>query len=143
MTVDELNQFLKHKSRLDRKKERLCELYAERDCISSLRFDGMPRARSNESKVERIAAKIADLEGEISADRITLLKELSRLERYIQSVSDSLIRMIMIYRFEYGYTWKEVARNIDGYNAEPVALRVFFERYLKKINNPRPEIDTQ
>ena len=42
--------------------------------------------------------------------------ELNRLDRYIQSVNDPLVRQIILYRFENHMSWRQIERSMGGNN---------------------------
>lgn len=65
----------------------------------------MPHAPGVTDKVGEYAAEIADLRGIIEAKHQQCLYERSRLERYISSIDDSLLRQIFTYRFVNGLPW--------------------------------------
>ena len=92
---------------------------------------GMPHTPGVKDKVGEYAAEIADLRGIIEAKHQQCLYERSRLERYISSIDDSLLRQIFTYRFVNGLPWRQVAACIGGGNTED-GCRKAVKRYLER-----------
>lgn len=57
--------------------------------------------------------------------------ERERLERYVDTVDDSLVRMAMTLRFIDGLSWTAVAVRIGGGNTEDSVKKMVY-RYLKE-----------
>lgn len=87
--------------------------------------DGMPRAPYHkESRVEKYAASIADVKRELSELEKEILLEECALQRYISTVPDSRMRLILQYRFVDGLEWRDVARRIgDTEDSVKMALQ--------------------
>lgn len=83
--------------------------------------------------VGNCAAEIADLRGIIEAKHKQCLYERSRLERYIASVDDSLLRQIFTCRFVHCMSWVKVASKLGGSNTAD-GVRMMCSRYLKEKN---------
>jgi len=60
-----------------------------------------------------------------------LMEMRERLEEYIETVPDSLIRQILILRYVNGLSWKQVAAHIGGGNTAD-SVRMLHNRFLKK-----------
>ena len=56
----------------------------------------------------------------------------NEINKFINSVEDSLTRQILYYRYGKCMTWKKVAYMTGGYNSEDNVRRIA-ERYLKSI----------
>ena len=138
MTIKELSQlyYLNREIELDR--QRLQELEDQRAPKSPV-FDGMPRgANKQDSKTERLAAEIVDLQAIIAAKQIQCIHERQRLERYINAIPDSLTRMIFTLRFVNGLPWLQVALHIGGANNEDNVKKICY-RYLERENSSGQE----
>ena len=81
-------------------------------------------------KIGNYAAQIADLKALLEQNLEKSLNELNRLDRYIQSVEEPLVRQIMMYRFIRGYSWGKIALQIGGNNSID-GLKKRLYRYLK------------
>ena len=79
---------------------------------------GMPGSGKCSDKVGRYAAEIADLKALINLNIEKCWHEKRRLERYIQSIDDSLIRQIFFLRYIELKKWEDVAASLGGNNTE-------------------------
>lgn len=83
-------------------------------------------------KVGNYATEIADLKRLLDLNLKKRFYELVRLNKFIQTIDDPLIRLIAIYRFEKDMSWTQIAIALGGNNkAESVRKKIY--RYLKKI----------
>lgn len=64
--------------------------------------------------------------------RCTQIKD--EIEKFINSIDDSLTRQIFYYRYVKCMTWKKVSYMTGGYNSDE-GVRKIAERYLKSIEN--------
>lgn len=95
------------------------------------KITGLPSGRGISDKIGNYAAQIADLKGLLDLNLKKCFYELNRLDRYIQSVDDPLLRQIMTYRFVNGYSWSKISYTIGGSNT-PDGLRIKMMRFLDK-----------
>lgn len=61
-----------------------------------------------------------------------LLHTTNNVMEFIDSVSDSLMRMIITYRIIENYSWKQVADAIGGNNTEG-SVKMAFQRFMEKV----------
>jgi len=130
MTKQELSQLYYLNREIEHLKDRITEL----ECIatsSTSRITGMPHAIDISDKVSKYAAEIADLKELLDLNLKKCFYELNRLNRYIESIEDSQIRMIMTLRYVNGLSWKQIAFSVGGGNTEESVKKVAY-RYLKK-----------
>lgn len=130
MTLKELSQLYYLNREIEMDKKRLQELEIMAVSISP-NLTGMPRSPGVSDKVGRYAAEIADLKGIIEAKHKQCLYERSRIERYISSLDDSLLRQIFTYRFVNGLPWEQVAACVGGSNTAG-SVKMMCYRYLKQ-----------
>ena len=71
-----------------------------------------------------------DLKGIIEAKLQQCIYERNRLERYITTIEDSLLRQVFTYRFVNGLPWQQVAACIGGSNTAD-GVRMMCNRYIK------------
>lgn len=131
MTVKELSQLYWLTREIEADQRRLEELEQAAGAPSSSRVTGMPHAPNrNDSKVERLVAEIVDLQAIIAARQIQCIHKRARLERWINTIPDSLTRQVFHYRFVDGLTWDQVAQRVGGGNTmEGVKKRCY--RYIR------------
>lgn len=119
---------------LNREIEQLKSRIEELECIAASdtsRITGMPHVTGISDKVGRYAAEIADLKELLNLNLKKCFYELNRLNRYIESIDDSQMRMIMTLRYVNGLSWQQVAFSIGGGNTEDSIKKLAY-RYLKK-----------
>jgi hypothetical protein len=131
MTIKELSQLYWLNREIERDKARLEELYTKAaSCTQTI--TGMPHVPGITDKVGKYAGEIADLRGIIEANIQRCFYELNRLNRYIDSVDDPQMRMILSLRFVNGLPWRQVAESIGGGNTED-SVRMMCKRYIDKM----------
>ena len=91
---------------------------------------GIPGSGKCSDKVGRYAAEIADLKALINLNIKKCWHEKRRLERYIQSIDDSLIRQIFSLRYIELKKWEDVAASLGGNNTEN-SVKQIHSRYLR------------
>lgn len=130
MTKKELSQLYY----LNREIERLQKQIKEFECVATgctTNLTGMPHGSGTSNKVGDYAAEIADLKGILNANVQKCFYEFNRLNRYINTVDDSEIRMILSFRYINGLCWSQVAASIgEGYTADSVRMKC--SRFLER-----------
>lgn len=130
MTLKELSQLYYLNREIFADQKRLDELNRMIGAPSPPPISDMPRAPHGvESKVERLAAEIVDLQAIIAARQIQCIHERARLERWINEIPDSLTREIFKCRFVECMSWLQVARSVGGSNTEG-SVKMICYRYL-------------
>lgn len=131
MTSKELSNlyYLSREIALD--KERLEELRADAAAPASPSLSGMPNGTRTESALEKKSEKIFELEKIIEQKIRQATDEKIRIETYIATVPDSLIRMILTCRFVRLMSWQQIAFKVGGYNTAD-SVRMMCVRFLEK-----------
>ena len=129
MTIQELSQLFWLKREIEREYERLTQL-EEAATATTPQWSGLPAAGLVADKTA-IAAQIADARTVIKAKLELAVLEYNRLNRYIASIDDSLIRQIIALRFVDGLSWRQVALHAGGGNTED-SVRKAVKRYLEQ-----------
>jgi len=117
MTKQELSQLYYLNREIEHLKDRITEL----ECIatsSTSRITGMPHATDISDKVGKYAAEIADLKELLDLNLKKCFYELNRLNRYIESIEDSEMRMILSLRYINGLSWQQVAFSIGEHDEQ-------------------------
>jgi len=132
MTKKELSQLYYLNREIEEQHRRLQEL---EDIATSCttQITGMPHISGISDKIGKYAAEIADLKGLLDLNLKKCFYELHKLNRYIQSIEDSQMRMILSLRYVNGFAWEQVAASISVYATE-FSVKQAAHRYLK--NNP-------
>ncbi len=92
---------------------------------------GLPNGNGISDKIANYATEIADLKSLLDLNLKKCFYELNRLDRFIQSIDDPLLRQIITYRFINGYSWAKISYTIGGNNT-PDGLRIKMMRFLDK-----------
>lgn len=129
MTKKELSQLYYLNREIEEQQRRLVEL---EDLATSctVQITGMPRAQGISDKIAKYATEIADLKALLDLNLKKCFYELNRLNRYIESVPDSEMRMILSLRYINGFSWQQIAFSI-GYQDESVP-RKRHNRFLRQ-----------
>ncbi|MEG0944384.1 MAG: hypothetical protein RSD74_02090 [Angelakisella sp.] len=109
--------------------QRLSELEAYAMGTSS-GITGLPHIGGISNKTA-IAAEIADAKSIIEKKREISIAEYNRINRYIASIDDALVRQIVTLRFVNGLSWVQVALHIGGDNT-PDSVRMALRRYIHR-----------
>ncbi len=130
MNKKELSQLYWLNREIEEQQRRLNELEALATSCTS-RITGMPRAKGIIDKLAKYAAEIADLRGLIDLNIRKCFYEMNRLNRFIETIDDSLIRQVLSLRYINGLTWRQIACSIGGGNTED-SVRKVHDRFLSK-----------
>lgn len=117
MTKQELSQLYYLNREIEHLKDRITEL----ECIatsSTSRITGMPHTTDISDKVSKYAAEIADLKELLDLNLKKCFYELNRLNRYIESIEDSEMRMVLSLRYINGLSWQQVAFSIGEHDEQ-------------------------
>ena len=111
MTKQELSQLYYLNREIGQLQIRLAELECgATSCVANI--TGMPSASGVSDKIAKYAAEIADLRSLLDLNLKKCFYELNRLNRYIQSVEESEMRMILSLRYVNGLCWQQIAFSI-------------------------------
>ena len=135
MTKKELSQLYYLRKEIKEQQRRLSELEAlATNCTAKI--TGLPNGNGVSDKVANYAAQIADLKGLLDLNLKKCFYELKRLDRFISSVKDSEMRIILTLRYSQGLTWQQVAQNM-GVLGDGSTERKKHNRFLKLSRNSR------
>jgi hypothetical protein len=130
MTKKELSQLYYLNREIEEIQNRILELETLAGGCTSY-ITGMPRATGINDKIAKYAAEIVDLKCLLDLNLKKCFYELNRINRFIDSVEDAEMRMILTFRYINGLPWEHVAMNISPY-ATGDAVRKSHDRFLKK-----------
>ena len=135
MTKKELSQLYYLRREIKEQQRRLSELEAlATSCTANVTW--IPNGNGISDKVANYAAQIADLKGLLDLNLKKCFYELNRLDRFISSVKDSEMRIILTLRYSQGLTWQQVAQNM-GVLGDGSTERKKHNRFLKLSRNSR------
>ena len=130
MTKKELSQLYYLNREIEEQHRRLQEL-EDIATSCSAQVTGMPHISGISDRIGKYAAEIADLKGLLDLNLKKCFYELHRLNRYIESIEDSQIRMIISLRYVNGFGWEQVAASIGGGNSDK-NVQMAVNRFLKR-----------
>ncbi len=136
MTKKELSQLYYLKKEIRQQQKRLQELEtAATSCTAKI--TGMPHGMGINDKISKYAAQIADLKGLLDLNLKKCFYELNRINRFIESVEDSEMRMILTLRYIQNLSWQKVAFAIGEYDEQYPRRRhnTFLKRYKLDEND--------
>lgn len=129
MTKKELSQLYYLKKEIKEQQKRIKELETAATSCSS-KIDGLPSGTGISDKIGNYTAQIADLKSLLDLNLKKCFYELNRLNRYIQSIEDSQIQMILTLRYVNGLTWWQIAKSL-GVAGDGSTERKKLNRFLK------------
>lgn len=100
--------------------------------IQSFTIEGIPTKEYQKKKMELYIKKelIENRKNTLKTLELEILRQLSDIEEFINTLSDSYIRQIVTLRVIKGLTWLEVAEKVGGGNTED-SVRMMFNRCFK------------
>ena len=117
MTKKELSQLYYLKKEIKEQQRRLAELEAVAiNC--STKITGLPTGKGISDKIGNYAAQIADLKALLDLNLKKCFYDLNRIDRFIQSVEDSQIRIILTLRYIQGLSWQKIAYAIGEHDEQ-------------------------
>lgn len=130
MTKRELSQLYWLNREIEEDKKRLAELETAAEG-GAAEITGMPHVSGNGRSLENYAVLIAEQRDLIDTKIRQTVILYNRLNRYIATVQDSLMRQILTLRYVNGMSWVQVAMSIGGGNTAD-SVRMAHDRFLKK-----------
>lgn len=128
MTKKELMQLQYLKKEIERDAQRLAELESSA-ANTTQKITGMPFCSETSDKVGNFAVQIAEQKRLIEKKLKRCMELQNQIVSYINSIDDSLIRLIMTYRYIYSCTWCKTAMKIGGGNSAD-SVRMAHNRFL-------------
>lgn len=132
MTRKELSQVYFLRKELKMWEQRLEDL-RNKSMTGSKQISGMPFANTNQinDTTFETVSRIMELQADIDVFRLTIEIKISEIERFIQTLDDSLLRQIIEYRCCQCKTWEQTAAMI-GYGTTAESCRKYFNRRYPK-----------
>ncbi len=128
MTKKELSQLYWLNREIEEEKRKLAELTAAASG-GVQNITGLPHVGGGD-KTGNLAILIAEQRDLIELKVKQSVIEYNRLNRYIASVEDAQMRMILSLRYVNGLSWQQVANSIGGKNTAD-GVRKSHDRFLK------------
>lgn len=129
MTKKDLSQLYWLNREIAEEKRKLAELEVAA-VGSTAKITGLPHVSGAHDKVGDLAILIVEQRDLIDLKIRQSVIEHNRLNRYIASVDDAQMRIILSLRYVNGLSWQQVASHIGGGNTAD-AVRKSHDRFLK------------
>lgn len=100
--------------------------------MQTFRIEGVPTKEYHRKKMELTTKKML-LESRIdnlSVLELNGLQQAEEVEEFISSISDPLVRQIVVLRVVDGRSWRDIAQIVGGDNSED-SVRMMFNRSVK------------
>ena len=117
MTLDELNEHLEMRERLEKAQEMLAFLRAAAQ-PGAAKLTGMPHPPGVNDKVGDLAVEIADLSSRIDELTAEIARRELPVKLFIDTCDDDQTRIMLRLRFLRGLSWKEVSQVCGKYTTE-------------------------
>ena len=117
MTKKELSQLYYLKKEIREQQKRLEELETLATSCTA-KITGLPHGTGINDKISKYAVQIADLKGLLDLNLKKCFYELNRINRFIESVEDSEMRMILTLRYIQNLSWQKVAFAIGEHDEQ-------------------------
>ena len=130
MTKKELSQLYWLNREIEEQQRRITELR----CLATTtttRITGFPHSKNIVDKLSKYTVEIADLKALLDLNLKKCFYELNRLNRYIESIEDSQMRLILSLRYINGLGWEQVAASISCCLSGE-SVRKAHDRFLSK-----------
>lgn len=130
MTIKELSKYQDIKKEINQISDNLKELLET--SISSSKLTGMPTSKSLiGNPTESIVLKRAKLKQLLEQKKSKLLDEQIKIEKFLEDVEDSTIRIIIRERFINGKNWHQIGKELNFDRTTPY---YHLKKYLKIHN---------
>jgi DNA-directed RNA polymerase specialized sigma24 family protein len=129
MQRDELKNLSWLKRETEHQERKLEELTAKAEGTRQV-FSHLPKGKTPKDTMGDLAAEIADLRTIIEKSRKEYYREAVRLEKFIEAIPDSQMRMVMRLRHQEGYSWWRIGEKM-GYDGSTVRKK--YGRFLRDM----------
>lgn len=129
MTKQELSQLYYLNREIEHLKTRIAEIEGLATSTTK-QITGMPYVVGVSDNVGKYVAELADLKELLQLNLKKCFYEFNRLNRFIQSIEDSQLRMILSLRYINGLGWQQIAFSIGERDEQ--YPRKKHNRFLKK-----------
>ena len=129
MTKQELSQLYYLNREIEHLKTRIAEIEGLATSTTK-QITGMPHVVGVSDNIGKYVAELADLKELLQLNLKKCFYEFNRLNRFIQSIEDSQLRMILSLRYINGLSWLQIALSIGGSNTAD-SIRMQHDRVLR------------
>ena len=132
LTKKELSQLYWLNREIEEEKRKLSELEAAAAGCTA-KITGLPHVSGVHDKIGDLGILIAEQRDLINLKVRQSVIEYNRLNRYIASVDDAQMRMILSLRYVNGLSWQEIAANM-GQDGDGSTQRKKHDKFLHQLS---------
>ena len=132
LTKKELSQLYWLNREIEEEKRKLSELEAAAAGCTA-KITGLPHVSGVHDKIGDLGILIAEQRNLIDLKVRQSVIEYNRLNRYIASVDDAQMRMILSLRYVNGLSWQEIAANM-GQDGDGSTQRKKHDKFLHQLS---------
>lgn len=128
MTKKELSRYYYLEKEIKKDREEITDLNTKLTHITQVLSD-LPKGSPQRDRIDEIIDELARRDNLLHEKIVRAEKERNRILQYINGIDDSLIRIIIQYRYLNLLTWPKVAYFVGGNNT-PDGVRMMSDRYI-------------
>ena len=130
ITLKDLDRAYKVRTQIIECEETLASIKANAG-LRSQALTGLPHSSTVSDRVGRCAVLIADMEETIKRKEAAFQVIWEEFEPFVSGIEDPVTRICFRFRFQLGFSYKEIAAEIGNYNTEE-GIKQRMYRALKK-----------
>ena len=108
-----LNGYIKAKKRFDRISDTMLEVMSYATKITPLLSDMPKGGNSSGNKIERAIERLDSLAGDLEEQAVRMRGAMKQVQSAIQTVPDETLQLLLELRYINGYTWEQIAVEMD------------------------------
>ncbi len=108
-----LNGYIKAKKRFDRISDTMLEVMSYATKITPLLSDMPKGGNGSGNKIERAIERLDSLAGDLEEQAVRMRESMKQVQSAIQTVPDETLQLLLELRYINGYTWEQIAVEMD------------------------------
>lgn len=135
MTIKELSKYNTIKLEINQLNKSIAELYST--ILGSPILSDMPKSKNtSKSPIETLVIKKTKLEQLLQKKKNKLLDEQIKIEKFLETIEDNIIRVIIRSKYIDGKTWGQTAKEL---NFERTTIYYRLTKYLEERSQNEKE----
>lgn len=108
-----LNGYIEAKKRFNRISDAMLEVRAYATKITPLLSDMPKGGNGSGNKIERAIERLDSLAGDLEEQAVRMREAMKQVQSAIQTVPDETLQLLLELRYINGYTWEQIAVEMD------------------------------
>ena len=108
-----LNGYIKAKKRFDRISDTMLEVMSYATKITPLLSDMPKGGNGSGNKIERAIERLDSLADDLEEQAVRMREAMKQVQSAIQTVPDETLQLLLELRYINGYTWEQIAVEMD------------------------------